>query len=549
MTAFTRAAMRRRGMLSGMALLAQRRGDTTSAPDDPSLVVGKAPPKKPDLERAVAPAPIIDRFPIVIGQNLSLSYISSVYRLCTTGIRYQFVDVLDELFEHDPHARGIVRQRVIAVAGARLDIQPAELPPDHPDADLAQEIADEVSRQFSKIDSLQQSLGALAYGIIYGVSAAENEWVKAYDEAQGRDVWEIRRLRSLHSRRLSYSNPVTWDLHVYDQGLVGPGLSYFGPTTGVYGLRIADYPGKFTVHTPQLSGGYPTRDGEARYIGFYMAIKRMVVRATSQDFERTIRPWIIGYFGRTPAHLDGGEASKEDIAALDATTRALGMGSLNAATLPNTCKLEILRAASTYSPIEFIAFLDAQMSKSMLGQTFTTEPGKFGSRGGNDVAKEGSTEIARYDGGCLADTLERDVVHPIVRLNYPGREYLRPKLRLLVDEKPDPSKVMDLAVKGSGAGMPVDADAVANLTGVPLVPQEKPEDAAPGWKPKPRRMALVKAVELSAVDEGIKPPPAPVAPPPFGQAPKPPNEQGPEPNTDPAEPAPDGEDVDPKKDL
>lgn len=549
MTAFTRAAMRRRGMLPKAALLAQRHDDYTSAPDDPSLVVGGKAPKKVPLDQTLAPAPIVDRFPAVIGANLSLSYISSVYRLCTTGIRFQFVDVLDELFEHDPHARGIVRQRVIAVAGARLDIQPAELPPDHPETDLAQEIADEVSRQFSKMESFQQSLGALAYGIIYGVSAAENDWAKVYDTAQGRGMWEIRRLRNIHSRRLSYSNPVTWDLHVYDQGLVGPGLSRMGPTTGVYGLRIDDYPGKFTVHHPQLSGGYPTRDGEGRYIGVYMALKRMVVRATAQDFERTIRPWVIGYFGRTENHLDKGLANPPDIEALDRAVKALGMGSLNAATLPDSCKIEILRAASEYSPIEFVAFLDAQMSKSMLGQTFTTEPGKFGSRGGNEVGKQGSTEIARYDGGCIADTLERDVVHHIVRLNYPGKENLRPQLRLLVDEVPDPDKVMGLAVKGSGAGMPVDADAVAALTGVPLVPQEKPEGAPADWQPKPRRMALMQPVALSSVDESIKPPPTPVVAPQFGEKPK--DDEAPTKDT-PAETPDDNaaeEDADPKKDL
>ena len=49
MTAFTRAAMRRRGMLAKSALLAQRYdGYGTSAPDDPSLVVGGKAPKKVD---------------------------------------------------------------------------------------------------------------------------------------------------------------------------------------------------------------------------------------------------------------------------------------------------------------------------------------------------------------------------------------------------------------------------------------------------------------------------------------------------------------------
>ena len=50
-------------------------------------------------QRAIAPQPLSDRYPVVVGQSLSLSYIASVFRLATTGYRQQYVDLLNELLD------------------------------------------------------------------------------------------------------------------------------------------------------------------------------------------------------------------------------------------------------------------------------------------------------------------------------------------------------------------------------------------------------------------------------------------------------------------
>jgi hypothetical protein len=450
----------------------------------PAPVVPPFEKQRPFGSGLVARPPVIDRFPIVIGQNLNAQYLTSAYRLGTSGWRYQFVDLLNELLEHDGHARAVTRQRVLAVAGGRLEILPALLRKDHPQLDEAKELADEFGEQFSGIPASTQAISQLNWGVIYGVSALETEW-----EKEG-SAWNVLGLSNVHTRRLNYPNPTTWDLHIYDQGLVGPTLDGYGETNGVYGLRVANYPGKFVVHTPALNADYPTRDGEGRYIGILMLLKRMVMRASAQDFERTIRPWVLGYFNRDAEEVPGGKprsvAQPEDILALEAALKVLGSGSMSNAALPDSVKVELLRAASAMSATEFLSFLNREMSKALLGQAFTTEPGANGNLSTSQMAKEGTMEILRYDARCLADTLERDLVKPWMRLNRPEvKRQLLPRVVIHVDEIPDPEKVMKIAVQGTSIDLAIDQDKLAEQTGLMLVAAKDPKT--------PRRTRMIQS--------------------------------------------------------
>lgn len=419
-----------------------------------------------DYEARLAPPPSIDRWPIIIGQNLTGQYLSAAFRLCTQGYRYQFVDLLNELLEHDPHARGVFRQRILAVASARIELDAPKLEANDPEAELAKTIADTCRRQFLRIPYRAQRIASLCWAIVYGLGGLEMAWDRL-------DLWTLKGLDFLHSRRLSYPDSSAWDVYIWDQGASPfevPG------TSGVYGLRVKDYPNKFCIHAPQLNGDYPTRDGEGRYIAFYLLMKRVIVRASAQDFERTIRPWVIAYFGAGTDKDGKAIASKEDVAAADDAVKALGVGSLNAATLPDSVRVEILKAASTLNAQQFVEWIDGQVTKSALGQTFTTEAGKFGSKSTAHQGANGSKIIARYDGNCLADTLENDVFGAIVRLNWPDKVHLAPVVRVVTDEDPDPALVMELAMNATSIDIPVDGRRVAEMTGVPLIDPED-EDA------------------------------------------------------------------------
>ena len=102
---------------------------------------------------------------------------------------------------------------------------------------------------------------------------------------------------------------------------------------------------------------------------------------------------------------------------------------------------------------------------------------------------EGRTrETFRYDAQCLADTLKRDLVMPLVRLRHPGKEHLCPNVAIFPNEEPNPLAILELNAKAAASGLPVDADAVAKKIGVDLVPAERGA---------PRRMYPVKPIPLS----------------------------------------------------
>lgn len=462
-----------------------------------------SPPVPKEPERAlVAGPPVIDRYPTVIGASLTGQYLSAAYRLCATGWRYQYVDLINELLEHDPHTRGVARQRLLSVAAARVSITAPKLPKNHPDFDLAQEVAESFQYVFESIPARVQALHQLNWGVAYGLGGAEISWERT-DEG-----WEPVELANIHSRRLNFSDPTSWDLYIYDQGLVGPGY-YMGPTTGPRGLRVADFPGKFIIHAPALNGDYPTRDGEARYVGFYMLLKRMVVRATSQDFERVIRPWVVAYFNRERKQGEPPIATKTDIEDAESAAKALGAGALNSVALPDSVKIEILRAVAQMNAGEFLSFLNREISKGWLGQAFTTEPGANGNFATATVAEKATLRICQYDGHCLGDTLKRDLAGPWFRLNYPGlNRKLCPDVDVIVESLLSPDEIMKLAAQGTSIDMPVDIDRLGTATGLPLVGKTD-EDArrtrmvaaGKGETPAPKHAATALDVEPGEDEE------------------------------------------------
>lgn len=442
-------------------------------------VIPAVPLEKP--QGLIARPPQIDKYPVVIGQNLTGQYVSAALRLCTQGWRYGFVDLLNELLECDPDARGPVRARVLGSANGRHEVLPADLKQDDTDYNQAVEIADEYGAQFKAIPRLTQRTGQLAWGAIYGVTGQEILWDLTSNG------WEIVGLSNIHSRRLNYPNPTSWDLHIYDQGLVGPGVEYMGPTTGVFGLRVSQYPGKFICHTPALNGDYPTRDGEGRFIVYNLLFKRMLMRATTQDFERVIKPRVLGYFNRRLAEgTSRSIANPEDEEMLDAVVRALASGGLLSGILPDSVKVDVLRDVSAMTATEFLSFLVRGYAKALLGQSFTTEPGANGNLATAEQAARDTQKIFRYDARCLCDTWEEDVARVWMKLNHPNvpRRCL-PRHVLHVDELPNPKDVMSMAADGSSK-MPelarrLDIDNLGELTGLKLLPEDKarPLPAAP----------------------------------------------------------------------
>ena len=405
-------------------------------------------------EHLTAP-PSIERYPIIIGSNLSIGYVSATMRNALAGYRYQFVDVLAELLDHEPEGFTQLAKRVTAVAGARCEVLPVDAAKPR-----AVEIADAYRAQHEAIDDRHDAFLRLMWGIYYGVAAEEIMYVR---DGAG---WMIDGFQFIHSRRLNYPDWNAFDLYVWDQG---PGGLLGSGSGAQLGLRIADLPQKFIVHAPALRADYQTREGLGRILSTYFMIKRLVMRICAQDFERFVRPWVIGYYST----IEEGEtvpraAETQDIQDLTAATRSLGGGSLNSATLPDSVKIELIEHASKLDAKTFLEYLDTAIQKAVNGQTHTSSPGANGSRSAGEVAERGTIRIERFDAQMFASTWRRSVIKTWTEMNFPGEQALAPIIKFHVEDVPDQTTTANVAATVSKVGFPIDFTKLAPMIGMPL---------------------------------------------------------------------------------
>jgi phage gp29-like protein len=444
---------------------------------------------------ALAPAPLTDRYPIVIGPGLSVSYLSTCLRLATTGYRQQLVDLLRELIENDPHLFSVVTKRLLSVACGRLDITPVDLPEDHPEYEDAREICTMVKERVARIRNLRQTFATLLWAIYYAISCAEIMWRK---DAKG---WWIDRLEFVHTRRIAYPDSQSWDAHIWDQGQVlGWNDNFHSVRTNMtmFGLRIADCPDKFFFYAPQLSADYPTRDGLGRAVAVWAIFKRIGARGAVDYLERFAKGFVdVSYATQSDGKPRGAET--EDIDLADRIAKGLGPGSGSYASHPDSITIEPKSfesgASAKLTWPEWISVCNAEESKGVLGSTLGTEVGHGGgNRALGEVMERSEVGLEQFDATTLAEAFKEQVCAPLVRLNRPGKEHLTPNVAILVDVEPDAKELVDAAIKMTSIGAPVDLDKLATDIGRPLVPNEMK---------KPRRSFVSDKLNPADVDPNL----------------------------------------------
>lgn len=462
-----------------------------SAAERAGLVL-KDPFQAPDPDAArYAPWPVNDRYPVVIGANVTLQYVSNVLRMCTSGYRREFVDLLSELLERDTHTQGVMTSRIQTVAGGRLEVLPADC--EDSEKEQAAEVAAYVERQFRRIVDLRGSIAAILWAIFYGASCAEVSWTR--DESGIRPA----RLHFVHSRRLNFPAMDSWEMRIWDQGQVGRVGQPRG-TENLFGIAPADYPGKFVTFMPQVRGDYPTREGVGRVVVWYMAMKLMAMRGLASSAERFGKPWVIGYYATGAKDGEHRVASKEDVEALDLLVRGIGTGTSSGGAIPDSLRVAVERITSGKGGLnpfhELIDVCNAEISKAILTQTLTTESGSKGARALGQVHEKGAMRVAQSDAEGICEVLRWQLAATIVRVNMPHLVHLVPKVQIIIEDEPDAENLIKVAAELADRGAPVDADALAGRCGIPLVPR----DAKDGRRLVPLSPVAVR--DLEALNAG-----------------------------------------------
>ncbi|MCR9077147.1 MAG: DUF935 domain-containing protein, partial [bacterium] len=186
----------------------------------------------------------------------------------------------------------------------------------------------------------------------------------------------------------------------------------------------------FITHFAKAKSGLPVRGGMARSVAWAYLFKNYDLKDWVTFLEVYGMPIRVGRY-------EAG-ATEEDKEVL---LRAVGsIGTDAAAIMPKTMMIEFIEnkaggGSGSEQYERFADWLDRQVSKAVLGQTLTTEV-KGGSLAAAQVHEEVRKDIMRSDARQLTASLNRDLVRPIVDLNF-GPQETYPRIRMEIPDSTD----------------------------------------------------------------------------------------------------------------
>ena len=417
------------------------------------------------LVRRAAPAPYNDRFQFAWGSSLTPQAVSSVLQNADAGFLYLLADILDECRERDGHLHAELQKRELRVAGAEWEMMPPE-----GSGQRGETIAKWVTARLREIESrsdlgrsFSEAVADLQGAVYYGRVGLEATWEA---DAFG---WQIpRALYFLHPRRFTYA--VDWRLHLWDASGTAPGINRPVNTDdpfGIYpGLPLDAFPaGKFIVHRPRVRGVYPTREGLGRLLVWWSTFKRFAVRDFLAFAEWAGRGLRLGTFATGRGPLGEFKATDEDKDILEQVLNA--MSSATPAVFADTTKPDVLPAPQNNDVHDrLIALCNAEISKATVGGTLGSEAGSRGARSLGEVHERNELMIARGDAAAINNTLVRDLIRPMVALNF-GDDAPVPWIRFVVEPAEDTNALADRLEKAVRIGVKVGQRDARNMLGFP----------------------------------------------------------------------------------
>ncbi|HZC46835.1 MAG TPA: DUF935 domain-containing protein, partial [Candidatus Acidoferrum sp.] len=240
----------------------------------------------------------------------------------------------------------------------------------------------------------------------------------------------------------------------------GEGMNWpMGPGIGIQPMTAPLAPYKFVTHFAKAKAGLPIRGGLARAAGWSYLFKNYVLKDWVTFTEVFGQPLRVGKY-----HPGASEQDKQ--ALLNAVSR---IGTDAAAIMPESMVIEFTEAHQNGSSElyqKFCEYLDAQVSKAVLGQTLTTEmPRSGGSRAAAQVHEGVRRDILNADARRLAATLARDLIRPIVELNMgPQKKY--PKIELGLPDDSDAKVFAEIVAMLADRGLRVGQKTILDRLGI-----------------------------------------------------------------------------------
>lgn len=392
------------------------------------------PIKKQDLTTEIA-APTLTGIRTVwdstVAAGLTPFKLASLLQGAASGDANDYLTLAEEMEERDLHYRCELSKRKLAVASLPVTVESAS--DDAGDKKLAEEV-----RALTKRPGFRGLLKDLLDGIGKGYSVCEIIWEPGKKWLPTRYEWRDPRFFTFDrvSRR---------QVRLLDEADM------------MEGIELAPF--KFLCHVPHLKTGIPIRGGIARVAAWAYLFKNYTVKDWLAFAE------VFGMPLRVGKYQPG--ADKDDIAILKSAVANLGSDA--AAVIPESMLIEFVESAKSTGGHELYNkladWLDAQVSRGILGQTATTTgtPGKLG---GDEAQSEVREDIRDDDAVQLAETINRDLVKPFIDLNF-GVQERYPELILRAVEKDDLNLLTLALEKLVPLGLKVEQSVVRDKLGLP----------------------------------------------------------------------------------
>ena len=293
-----------------------------------------------------------------------------------------------ELYEdllRDDQVGSNLQTRKLAVVGREWDVTPAtESREDRRIADFVKEVL--------LACNYDDGRKTLLTGIVTGFKPAEIMW--EYSEGQ---VW-IKEIAGKASRRFTFDLNRNLRLLTIGNMIDGEAVP----------------PRKFVVYTNASDNGSPFGDGLGRLLYWPVWFKKHAIKFWMIFADKFGSPTAVGkYPPGTP------QAQQDDLlSAIDAIQQE------SAIRIPNNVEIELLEATrsgsvNTYESL--CTFMNAAISKVILGQTLTTEmSGGSGSYAASKTHNEIRADYTKADADSLSAALNNQLVRWITDYNFPA---------------------------------------------------------------------------------------------------------------------------------
>jgi len=377
-----------------------------------------------------------------VAAGLTPARLAGLLRAAADGDHLAFLSLAEEMEERDLHYACEMSKRKLAVSRLPLTVEAAS------DSSRDVELADAV-RELLRRPGIRGLIKNLLDALGKGYSVCEIIW----DRSGSR--WQPSCYEWRDPRFFQFDRVTSREIRLRDEANM------------VDGIELAPY--KFIRHVPLIKSGLPIRGGLARIAAWSWMCKGYTVKDWLAFAEVFGMPLRVGKYGKS--------ASDTEIAILKSAVANIGSDA--AAVIPESMIIEFQEAAKSQGANEFFLkladWLDAQVSRGILGQTATTTgtPGKLGNE---EAQKEVREDIRDDDAEQMEETLQRDLIIPWIVLNF-GPQQNYPTIQLRAPKAEDIIALTNALKELVPLGLTVEKSVIRDKLGLPDPgANAKPED-------------------------------------------------------------------------